>query len=144
MSKRKSTTEETSAREPALPEVPAIQETPPATEPAAEAAAPLPPYAAVAAPERAGSAYTVDNRLGYRKEDTADGKRQLRFAARPDGSRPDDELLAPVRGKKHAVGWSARAKAWQAQKNAAGFAALDEADQELRDIGRHRSERRER
>ena len=34
MSKRKSTTEETSAREPALPEVPAIQETPPATEPA--------------------------------------------------------------------------------------------------------------
>jgi hypothetical protein len=144
MSKRKTTKEETPAPESAPPDVPTIQEAPLATEPAAEAAAPHPLYAAVAAPERAGSAYTVDNRLGYRKEDAPDGKRQLRFAARPDGSRPDDELLAPVRKKKHAVGWSARAKAWQAQKNAAGFAALDEADQELRDIGRHRSEGRER
>jgi hypothetical protein len=144
MSKRKTTKDETPSPETAPAEVPAVQETPPATEPAAEAAAPNPPYAAVAAPEQAGSAYTVDNRLGYRKEDAADGKRQLRFAARPDGSRPDDEVLAPVRGKKPAVGWSAQAKAWQAKKNAAGFAALDDADQELRDIGRQRSEGRER
>ena len=36
-----------------------------------------------------GRAWTIDNRIGYRKEDGPDGKRQIRFADRPDGSRPD-------------------------------------------------------
>jgi hypothetical protein len=141
MAKRKKTEEQSPAAE-ATP--PAAEETAPAALPSAEASATPPPaYAPVAAPEKAGPAYTVDHRLGYRKEETADGTLQIRFAQRPDGSRPDDELLAPVRGKQPDVQWANRAKAWQA-RTPEGVEALDAADDELAAIGRKRSEGRSR
>jgi hypothetical protein len=93
----------------------------------------------VAAPPQGGPAFTIDQRVGYRKERSAqDGKLQIRFAQRPDGSRPDDELLAPVRGHQPHVKWADREKAWQAQ-TAAGADALDDADQQLAEIGRQRT-----
>lgn len=111
-----------------------------ASAPAAEAETETSAFAPVQAPERAGAAYTIDNILGYRKEDSLDGKRrQIRFAQRPDGERPDDEILAPVRQKKPAVAWAAKEKAWQARKNAEGLEAIDSADQELAEIGRKKS-----
>jgi hypothetical protein len=106
----------------------------PETAPAAEATATSVP---VAAPDKAGPAYTVDNRVGYRKEANADGDVQIRFAKRPDGSRPDDELLAPVRGQQPDVGWDNREKAWRA-RTPKGVEILDEADDQLADIGRRR------
>lgn len=98
-------------------------------------------YAAVDAPPKGeGRAYTIDNNLGYRKEDSHDGKRrQIRFADRPDGQKPDDDMLAPVREQKPAVSWSAREKAWQARKNPDDLEALDSADQKLAEIGRKRT-----
>jgi hypothetical protein len=91
-----------------------------------------------APPKGERDAYTIDNRLGYRKEDTGDDRRrQIRFADRPDGKKPDDEMLAPVREKKPDVRW--RDRAWQARKVPEGFNALDDADQELAEIGRKRT-----
>jgi hypothetical protein len=101
--------------------------------------------AAVQAPPKEGDAFTIDNRVGYRKEDSPDGrKRQIRFADREGGQRPDDELLAPVREQKPAVGWASREHAWQARKNPEGLEAIDSADQELREIGRKRTQGQER
>lgn len=99
------------------------------------------PFVAVAAPPRgAGLPITIDNRVGYRKEDSPDGrKRQIRFADREGGQRPDDELLEPLRKRKPVVSWQAREKAWQARKDVDGLQALDKADQELAAIGRKRS-----
>jgi hypothetical protein len=109
----------------------------------AAAAAPQAAYAPVAAPPQRGLAPTVDNRVGFRKEVSDDGKLQIRFAQRPDGSRPDDELLEPVRGKQPHVKWSDREKAWQAQ-TAEGADALDDADTKLAEIGRQRTRGHER
>jgi hypothetical protein len=116
----------------------ASQEAPPA-------AAETPNHAPIAAPPKGeGRAWTIDNRLGYRKEDSADGrKRQIRFADR-EGGRPDDETLAPVRGKKPAVGWNPKEKSWQARKNQEGLEAIDFADQELAELGRKRTGPQER
>ena len=150
MSKRKSTTaEETTA--PAAGEVVAITAEPPK----ANAAAPEPshhatqaepqPHAAVQAPEKRGPAYTIDNRVGYRKEDTEDGhSRQIRFADRVGGQRPDDELLASVRDEKPMVRFSPREKAWGENKTPDTLEALDRADQTLAEIGRKRARGHER
>lgn len=119
-------------------------ETTPAPTPAASEAAPS--YAPVQAPPKGeGRPHTIDNRLGYRKEDSLDGRRrQIRFADRAGGQRPDDEILAPVRGKKPHVAWSSREKAWQAAKTPEGLQAIDSADQELAEIGRRRTSSHER
>ncbi len=103
-------------------------------------AADQPPYAPVQAPPRGEhDAMTIDNRVGYRKELSPDGKkRQIRFSDREGGARPDDELLAPVREQKPEVRWASRDKAWQARKTAEGNEALDSADQKLAEIGRKR------
>src|SRR6516164_6031890 len=118
MSKRKSiTAEDTNA--PDAGEVVTTTAEPPTTNPAAPETshqatqAETQPHAAVQAPEKRGPAYTIDNRVGYRKEDTEDGhSRQIRFADRVGGQRPDDELLAPVREEKPMVRFSPREKAW--------------------------------
>jgi hypothetical protein len=116
-----------------------------ASTPASQEPAPPPaegqPHAAVQAPEAGeGRAYTIDNRLGYRKEDSPDGKRrQIRFADREGGERPDDAMLGPVRNEKPMVSYTTKAKAWQARKTPDGFEALDRADQELADLGRTRT-----
>lgn len=98
-------------------------------------------YAPIQAPPKGeGRTYTIDDRLGYRKEDSADGrKRQIRFADREGGQRPDDETLAAVREQKPEVSWSARDKAWQARKTPEGLQALDAADQKLAELGRKRT-----
>jgi hypothetical protein len=144
MSKRKSTTaEETNA--PDAGEVVTIT----AEAPTANPAAPEPshqatqaeaqPHTAVQAPAKRGPAYTIDNRVGYRKEDTEDGhSRQIRFADRVGGGRPDDELLAPVRDEKPMVRFSPREKAWGENKTPDTLEALDRADQTLAEIGRKR------
>jgi hypothetical protein len=140
MAKRKKDDEQTPATEPAAAAAvtPAAQETAPAAPPAVETAAePAATYTPVAAPDKAGPAYTVDHRLGYRKEANEDGNLQIRFAQRPDGSRPDDELLAPVRGKQPHVKWANRTKAWEAQ-TPQGVEDLDAADDALAEIGRRR------
>jgi hypothetical protein len=78
-------------------------------------------------------------RLPYRKEDTEDGhSRQIRFADRVGGDRPDDELLAPVRDEKPMVRFSPREKAWGENKTPDTLEALDRADQTLAEIGRKR------
>jgi hypothetical protein len=107
---------------------------------AADARAEAAPQGRVAAPPQGeGRSYTIDNRAGYRKEDSADGRRrQIRFADREGGQRPDDELLAPVRVEKPMLSYAAREKAWQGRKTPDALDALDRADQELRDIGRKR------
>ena len=166
MARRKKTTtnEETAtqppanaqpASEPALPPVPqetvtamplspATQETAAApaeaqAQPPALAHAPIP-----APPKGEGRSWTIDNRLGYRKEESADGRRrQIRFADR-DGGRPDDETLAPVRDKKPAVSWAPKEKAWQARKDQEGLEAIDLADQQLAELGRKRTGGQER
>ncbi|MCI0459141.1 MAG: hypothetical protein L0Z62_19465 [Gemmataceae bacterium] len=139
MAKRKAAAadEQPSAQAPADdPSAPAVDPVPPAA--AASTAAPPPQDPVLAPPTGAGRAYTIDNRLGYRKEDSPDGRRrQIRFAARPDGQKPDDQMLAPVRAKKADVSW--RDRAWQARKTPEGFDALDMADQELADLGRLRT-----
>ncbi len=137
MAKRK--TEDTAAaRDAATMEQPAQ----PAAQPQADSA--VPAQGDVPAPPRGeGDAFTIDNRAGYRKEDSPDGRRrQIRFADRPDGSRPDDELLEPVRAQKPVVSWANKEKAWQARRNADGYEALDGADQQLADIGRKRRDSR--
>lgn len=142
MAKRKQEDQPTPVTEPtqAVAAAPAAQETAPATPAAAEvSAAPPAAYTPVAAPEQAGRAYTIDNRAGYRKEASADGNLQIRFAKRPDGSRPDDELLAEVRGKQPDVKWENREQSWQA-KTPKGVSILDDADDKLGDIGRRRGE----
>jgi hypothetical protein len=96
--------------------------------------------AAVQAPEKRGRAYTIDNRLGYRKEDTEDGlSRQIRFADRVGGGKPDDELLAVVREEKPMVRYSPAERAWGNDKMPDTLEALDRADMKLRDIGRKRA-----
>lgn len=103
-------------------------------------AADQPPYAPVQAPPRGEyDAMTIDNRVGYRKERSADGKRnQIRFTDREGGGRPDDELLAPVREQKPEVGWSGKERSWQARNTPEGREAIDTADQKLAEIGRKR------
>jgi hypothetical protein len=139
MSKRKTTTatDEAAASQPDTTAPAVAADATPSTPQAT--AAPAVPSGPVEAPAKQGHAYTIDNRVGYRKEDNADGKRQIRFADREGGRRPDDELLEPVRGKKPHVSWTANEKAWQARRNQDGLAALDNADQELRDLGRKRT-----
>jgi hypothetical protein len=112
---------------------------PPEASPAASS--PTASYAPVQAPPKGeGRAYTIDNRVGYRKEDTPDGrKRQIRFAEREGGVRPDDELLEPVRKQKPNISWASQEKSWKARKNPDGLEAIDSADQELREIGRNRA-----
>lgn len=91
------------------------------------------PAALIHAPERRGNAQTIDNRLGYRKEDADGGrKRQIRFA-----KRPDDEALAPVRADNE-ISWANREQAWQARRDPLGLEAIDGADQKLRDLSRKR------
>jgi hypothetical protein len=144
MSKRKSTTaEETNA--PGAGEVVTITAEAPTANPAAPETshqatqAEAQPHATVQAPEKRGHAYTIDNRVGYRKEDTEDGhSRQIRFADRVGGQRPDDELLAPVRDEKPMVRFSPREKAWGENKTPDTLEALDRADQTLAEIGRKR------
>ena len=129
MAKRKSADEQTpteetlAAAQPAAdaPSNPPAESPEPANAPAAQtAAAEAPPQGSIQAPEKGpGDSYTIDNRLGYRKEASADGrKRQIRFAARLDGQRPDDEILAPVRDQKPAVSWASKEKAWQGAQDA--------------------------
>jgi hypothetical protein len=103
-------------------------------------AADQPPYAPVQAPLRGEyDAVTIDNRVGYRKELSSDGKkRQIRFTDREGGARPDDELLAPVREGKPEVRWASKEKAWQSRKTPEGLEAIDSADQKLAEIGRKR------
>jgi hypothetical protein len=144
-SKSATAVEETAAQTPeGQPAAEAAVSTPPqAAAQTAENAEPGPaqPSTAVEAPPKGkGASYTIDNRLGYRKEDSPDGrKRQIRFADRAGGQRPDDEMLAPVREQRPAVSWSSKDKAWQARKNADGFEALDSADQKLAELGRKRT-----
>jgi hypothetical protein len=143
MAKRKSSDDQPTANianqeaELPPPQAQAAEPGPPAqASPATDTAA----YQPVQAPPMGPSpAYTIDNYLGYRKEDveTPKGKRrQIRFADRADGNPPDDEVLEPVRTKKPRLPWEQRA--WQARKNEAGFEAIDLADQELNEIGRKR------
>lgn len=92
-----------------------------------------------APPKGEGRSWTIDNRVGYRKEDIpGTKKRQIRFAKRPDGSRPDDELLEPVREGKPVTRWNGQG--WEARINEEGLGALDAADQKLADIGFQRTE----
>jgi hypothetical protein len=144
MAKRKSSTEIESADATAMENPPAPSEAATVQETTATEAAPgteTQPQAAVQAPEKGkGRTYTIDNRLGYRKEDSPDGKRrQIRFAERPDGERPDDEILAPVREQKPDVSWTSKDKAWQARVNAEGLEAIDSTDQKLAEVGRKRT-----
>jgi hypothetical protein len=129
--------------ETAQPENPQAATEPAETPPAqvAEAAGAAPPSGPIAAPPQGeGRAYTIDNRLGYRKEDSPDGKRrQIRFAAREGGQRPDDETLAAVRDQKPEVAWTAKETAWQARKTVDGLEAIDSADQKLAELGRKRT-----
>jgi hypothetical protein len=149
MPKRKSATaEETNV--PIAGEVVTMTAEPPkanasATETSQAAQAEAQPHAAVPAPEKRGPAYTIDNRVGYRKEDTEDGhSRQIRFADRVGGQRPDDELLAPVRDEKPMVRFSPREKAWGENKTPDTLEALDRADHSLAEIGRKRARGHER
>lgn len=144
MSKRKSTTAE-EINAPDAGEVVTLTAEPPKATPAAPETsaqatqAEAQPHAAVQAPAKRGPAYTIDNRVGYRKEDTEDGhSRQIRFADRVGGGRPDDELLAPVRDEKPMVRFSPREKAWGENKTPDTLEALDRADQTLAEIGRKR------
>jgi hypothetical protein len=144
MSKKKphAPTEETAIQPPETSQSPAEASTPPALQEtaASESALPQTAYTPVMAPEKLGRASTVDNRIGYRKEiSTETGNEQIRFNTRPDGSRPDDELLATVRGKKPDVKYQAREQSWQARTQK-GVDAIDDADAELADIGRRRSQ----
>jgi hypothetical protein len=92
-----------------------------------------------APPQGEGRSWTIDNRAGYRKEESADGrKRQIRFADREGGRRPDDELLETVRKETPMVRYAAKERAWQGRKEPDALEALDRADQALRDIGRKR------
>ena len=150
MSKRKSTTAE-EAKAPDAGEVVTLTAEPPkANAVAADTShqatqAEAEPHAAVLAPEKRGPAYTIDNRVGYRKEDTEDGhSRQIRFTDRLGGQRPDDELLAPVRDEKPMVRFSPREKAWGENKTPDTLEALDRADQTLAEIGRKRARGHER
>ena len=145
MAKRKSAAEETLTADQTASEVPSttLPESPDAANaPAAQATAAAEPQlqGPVQAPEKGpGDSYTIDNRIGYRKEVSPDGrKRQIRFADRPGGQRPDDEILAPVRDQKPAVSWNAKEKAWQARKTPDGLEAIDGADQKLAELGRKR------
>jgi hypothetical protein len=145
MSKRKSTDTAQETNSPADGEVVTMTAEPPkanatATETSAQtASAEAPSFAAVPAPEKRGPAYTIDNRVGYRKEDTEDGhSRQIRFGDRVGGQRPDDELLAPVREEKPMVRFSPREKAWGENKTPDTLEALDRADHTLAEIGRKR------
>ncbi len=141
MAKRKSTT----ANEPSAQ--PATDTTPEETASRGEEPAPAVPaepktYAPIPAPPPGGRSWTTDNALGYRVEDidTPEGKRrQIRFADREGGQRPDDETLEPVRKRKPIVKYRSQDKGWQARQNAEGFQALAEADQELAEIGRKRT-----
>ncbi len=97
MAKRKSPTAGESTTQPA-PEVEAGRDA--ATE--ATAAAPAEPQAFTPTqappPVEGRRPWTTDNVLGYRVEDidTPDGpKRQIRFADREGGQRPDDEPWSP-------------------------------------------------
>jgi hypothetical protein len=150
MSKRKSTDTAQETNSPADDEVVTLTAEPPkanATAPETSQAtqAEAEPHAAVPAPEKRGPAYTIDNRVGYRKEDTEDGhSRQIRFADRVGGQRPDDELLAPVRDEKPMVRFSPREKAWGENKTPDTLEALDRADQTLAEIGRKRARGHER
>ena len=147
MAKRKSPTTEDQSTSQTPEKAPAAagNATGPAPEAAPAAADESQSRSAVPAPGRGRCAWTIDNRVGYRKEDSPDGrKRQIRFADRPDGQRPDDELLGPVRQEKPAVSYAAKEKAWQARKTPDGLEALDTADQKLAEIGRKRTEERER
>jgi hypothetical protein len=147
MAKRKASIE--AAAEPATTPSVGTAAEPPATAPhaAAETSAQATPaegkyQAAVQAPEKRGRAYTIDNRLGYRKEDTEDGlSRQIRFADRVGGGKPDDEMLAPIRQEKPMVRYSPAEKAWGENKTPDTLEAIDRADMKLRDIGRKRNGR---
>lgn len=122
---------------------PAAETTPVSTAAAPEGVAASAPVQAP--PKGEGRSYTIDNRLGYRKEDSPDGRRrQIRFADREGGQRPDDEILATVREAKPDVSWSSREKAWQARKTPEGLEALDSADQKLAEVGRRRTSSHER
>ena len=140
MSKRKAAAETTA--EPLPENAQSAGETTTAIEPEPVTATEQPQtQAPVQAPAKGeGRAYTIDNRLGYRKEDSPDGRRrQIRFT-----DRPDDEVLVPVREKKPEVSWSAKEKAWQSRKTPESLEALDYADQELAEIGRKRTGGQER
>jgi hypothetical protein len=136
MSKRK--TADASATEAAIETTEPVE----AAAPDERQAADEQPYAPITAPPKGHkAAITIDNRLGYRKEDSADGKRrQIRFADRESaaGSRPDDETLAPVREEKPHVSWTGKEKSWQARKTPEGLEAIDSADQKLAELGRKR------
>src|SRR5262249_23853497 len=117
MAKRKSIDQQTPATEPTTPEkaTPAAQDTAPATLRSAETVAGQAASPPVAAPAKEGPADVVDNRLGSRREISTDtGNVQIRFSKRPDGGRPDDELLEPVRGQQPDVKWQSREQSWQA------------------------------
>jgi hypothetical protein len=79
------------------------------------------------------------NHPRHSKERTYSRRKQIRFADRQGSQRPDDEILVPVRGKKPHQSWSSREKAWQAAKTLEGLQSINEADQELAEIGRRRT-----
>ena len=104
-----------------------------------------PVYAPVQAPEKQGPAYTIDNRLGYRVEDTPRGKRrQIRFADRADGRPLDDDLLDALHDNRPAVGWAATEPAWQVRPTPDGLHAIEKIDEVLAKIGRKRTRGHER
>ena len=131
---------------PILQEKAGGEPTPPGSQQALFADGEQASHAYVQAPPRGrAGAITIDNRLGYRKETVDRGsKRQIRFADREGGQRPEDELLAPLRETKPVVEYRATEKAWQAQNDAVGRHALDLADQRLRDISHKRRQGPER
>lgn len=104
------------------------------------------PHAPVAVPPKGeGRSWTIDDRLGYRKEDSPDRKRrQIRFAGREGGEKPDDGILDIVRERKPHLKWSSMEKAGQGRNSPDGLGAIYSADQKSAELGRKRTGRQER
>jgi hypothetical protein len=94
-------------------------------------------HAPIQASEKQGRAYTVDNRLGYRVEDTPRGRhRQIRFADREGSGQPlDDDVLDVLFDHRPAVGWAATEPHRQARPTSDGLHAIEKIDEALARIG---------